>query len=414
MSQNSLVISDASGAAVLAAINAAFDSLASNNSGAGSPAKTYPHMWWADTANGVLKQRNATDTGWIARGPLAETQVIARSSNTALSPGDFCRGIVASGSWTQTFNPASVLGDGWFVKYRNHGTGVITLTPTAGETIDGSASIRLAPGESCDILCTGTTFYTIGRTASPTGGIDFFAMATPPAGWLKANGAAVSRTTYSALFDALVTSAGFSPQGVSISIATPAVFTKAAHGFSGGERLRLSTTGMLPTGLNTSSDYFVEMIDANTFYLQATPGGARIASSGTQSGSHSYLRSLWGLGDGVTTFNLPDLRGEFPRFWDDGRGVDSGRALGSAQAATRQPNLSVYATSATSGVLVSPSMSAYSGYPNDNFQKEADSIEMAATGNYLSTALSATGGTTTGKYYTARPRNVSLLACIKY
>lgn len=32
--------------------------------------------------------------------------------------------------------------------------------------------------------------------------------------------------------------------------------------------------------------------------------------------------------------NLPDLRGEFLRGWDDGRGVDSGRALMSAQAGT--------------------------------------------------------------------------------
>ncbi|MEN6548569.1 MAG: hypothetical protein ABFE07_21190, partial [Armatimonadia bacterium] len=31
------------------------------------------------------------------------------------------------------------------------------------------------------------------------------------------------------------------------------------------------------------------------------------------------------------TFRLPDLRGEFERAWDDGRGVDSGRALGSWQ-----------------------------------------------------------------------------------
>lgn len=41
--------------------------------------------------------------------------------------------------------------------------------------------------------------------------------------------------------------------------------------------------------------------------------------------------TLWGHGDQVSTFNLPDLRGEFVRGFDDGRGVDVGRVFGSAQ-----------------------------------------------------------------------------------
>ena len=40
----------------------------------------------------------------------------------------------------------------------------------------------------------------------------------------------------------------------------------------------------------------------------------------------------YGAGDGATTFNLPDRRGEFDRGLDMGRGVDVGRALGSKQA----------------------------------------------------------------------------------
>ncbi|KVS16185.1 phage tail protein [Burkholderia vietnamiensis] len=36
-------------------------------------------------------------------------------------------------------------------------------------------------------------------------------------------------------------------------------------------------------------------------------------------------------GDGATTFRIPEFRGEFLRFWDDGRGVDSGRGIGSWQ-----------------------------------------------------------------------------------
>jgi microcystin-dependent protein len=39
----------------------------------------------------------------------------------------------------------------------------------------------------------------------------------------------------------------------------------------------------------------------------------------------------YGAGDGSTTFALPDLRGEFIRGTDNGRGVDSARVNGSAQ-----------------------------------------------------------------------------------
>lgn len=42
---------------------------------------------------------------------------------------------------------------------------------------------------------------------------------------------------------------------------------------------------------------------------------------------------MYGAGDGSTTFNLPDVRGEFRRGWDHGRGIDPGRVLGSTQAA---------------------------------------------------------------------------------
>jgi len=44
------------------------------------------------------------------------------------------------------------------------------------------------------------------------------------------------------------------------------------------------------------------------------------------------IGTTFGAGNGSTTFNIPDLRGEFIRGWDHGRGVDSGRAFGSGQA----------------------------------------------------------------------------------
>lgn len=44
------------------------------------------------------------------------------------------------------------------------------------------------------------------------------------------------------------------------------------------------------------------------------------------------IGTAWGAGDGVSTFNLPEGRGEFMRGFDNGRGIDSGRVFGVSQA----------------------------------------------------------------------------------
>jgi hypothetical protein len=47
--------------------------------------------------------------------------------------------------------------------------------------------------------------------------------------------------------------------------------------------------------------------------------------------NNGTISAIWGNGDGINTFNLPDLRGTFIRGWDDGRGRDTGRVFGSYQ-----------------------------------------------------------------------------------
>lgn len=149
---------------------------------------------------------------------------------------------------------------------------------------------------------------------TPAGKVDFFAMVTAPSGYLKANGSAVSRTTYAALFAAIGT--------------------------------------------------------------------------------------VYGTGDGSSTFNLPDLRGEFVRGLDDGRGVDSGRTIGSLQPDALQGHIHTFGVaSIQSGGTV--------GGNNDLAQTGAGA---------WSTGSPSTDGTN-GTPRTAsetRPRNIALLACIKY
>lgn len=101
------------------------------------------------------------------------------------------------------------------------------------------------------------------------------------------------------------------------------------------------------------------------------------------------IGTTYGAGDGATTFNLPDLRGEFLRGLDDGRGVDAGRAIGSAQAdELKSHNHVVIASSGAGGGAQS-----FNGAP----------------GGYAPDYVTANrGGSET------RPRNVAMLACIKF
>lgn len=64
MSQHDYDIADASGAVVRADINSVLEAIASLNSGATAPSVTFAGMLWYDTANGVVKQRNAANTAW--------------------------------------------------------------------------------------------------------------------------------------------------------------------------------------------------------------------------------------------------------------------------------------------------------------------------------------------------------------
>ncbi len=86
--------------------------------------------------------------------------VTARSSDTVLGAGDCDATIAATGTWTQTFDAAANLGNGWNVYYHNDGTGTITLDPSSTEQIDGASTIALQPGEAVRISCNGSAFKT--------------------------------------------------------------------------------------------------------------------------------------------------------------------------------------------------------------------------------------------------------------
>ena len=158
--------------------------------------------------------------------------------------------------------------------------------------------------------------------AVPAGSVIWYAANTPPAGYLKANGALVSRSTYAALF--------------------------------------------------------------------------------------AVIGETFGAGDGSTTFALPDLRGEFIRGWDDGRGEDTGRVFGSAQSDAVGPievaQDTFSSTSSATGMGQPLGRSGLLSFTSGSFVygRAAPATPSDDVARGVQNAAET------------RPRNIALLACIKF
>ncbi|MBC8984099.1 tail fiber protein [Pseudomonas lurida] len=136
-----------------------------------------------------------------------------------------------------------------------------------------------------------------------------------------------------------------------------------------------------------------DLVGSVSYFIMNGPPNGFIKANGAAISRTAYANlfakvgTMYGAGDGSTTFNVPDLRGEFVRGFDDARGVDVNRVFGSNQAQDIQPH--------THTVYSSGNNTSY-GYQGTG----------SGPGVYVAT--SSAGVTET------RPRNVALLACIKY
>lgn len=173
-----------------------------------------------------------------------------------------------------------------------------------------------------------------------------------------------------------------------------------------GEIIDSTTKDGTPTGTvisyitgNTAPDGYL-ICDGSIYQISDYPNLAEAIRNGL--GSYNYYG-----GDGVSTFAVPDLRGEFLR----GTGTNShsnqgsGVAVGEHQDATKQP---------------------FIGY---NYVKDLWTPSSVNSGNVAPTNVDKTeNGSTTGLYwsangtftdngintFTSRPTNTSVLYCIKY
>ena len=115
------------------------------------------------------------------------------------------------------------------------------------------------------------------------------------------------------------------------------------------------------------------------------------------------IGTIYGTGNGSTTFNLPDLRGEFVRGWDNGRGIDSGRSIGSMQSAEidqHDHNITPYGDSSSSGISLRPGAGVYVAGSNRLIWNTLGDNAISNTGDGIGTET--------------RPRNIAMMYCIKY
>jgi len=365
-------VANASGASVRSDINAILEAIKTCNSGGSDPSNPEQFMFYADTAdNNNLKIRNAANTAFTTIGSVDEANlgllpraggtmtgnILGNDGTGAASPSysfdtDSDTGMYRAASNTIGFSTAGVervlisnngfeLKDALAIRFQDS-SGSPFVSLKSPSSLSGNVDLTLPSS-----IVSGGFMQTDGSgnlsfqvvAGVPSGAVFCIAVASVPSGYLECNGAAVSRTTYAALF----------------------------------------------------------------------------AVIGTQYGS----------GNGSSTFNIPDLRGEFIRGFDNGRGVDSGRSVASSQSHQHpQHNHAVSASSSSS--VSDPGHKHTMNFKLGNEISSggafgmkdsgtADRMNNATTGISVSTSTSISqsnrGGTSNSSE--TRPRNIAMMYVIK-
>lgn len=264
-------------------------------------------------------------TGWVPINNYGVTQITLSSASVVMTSLQAAKDrIILSGTLASNVNlilPAWI--KSWVVHNNCTGNFTVTCRTAAG------AGVSVIPGLVSRLFCDGVNISdeTYNPNNDMVGAVCHFAMNSAPEGWLAANGAVVSRTTYARLF--------------------------------------------------------------------------------------SRIGTLYGAGDGSTTFRIPDYRGEFLRGLDNGKGVDPGRVIGTNQrgtaiAAGTGPTPDGITTFTIGEGKVGRAELAMdeislSQYPNFRFSNPGGADTPIGTPVYQNMT-----------YGSSRPRNVSALICIKF
>ena len=367
-------IANASGASVRSDLNAVFAAIKTLNSGGSDPSNTSAFMPYVDTADSNnLKIRNAADNAFVTVGSVD-------SPNLGLLPR-------AGGTMT----------------------GQLLADDSAGA---GAPAISFDGDADTGIFRVGSN--TIGFA---TAGVERVEISD--AGLDMSNGLPIRfQDSSGAPFVALK-----SPSSVSSNV----TFTLPGADGSNGQMLQTNGSGALSfttvQGVPSGSVFCMAVATVPSGYLECN--GAAVSRS-TYSVLFAVIGTAYGTGNGSSTFNLPDLRGEFVRGFDNGRGVDSGRSIASSQSSQfGQHNHNVSASSSSS--VTDPGHKHTMNFNLGNLISSggafgmkdsgtADRMNTATTGISVSTSTSISqsnrGGTSNSSE--TRPRSIAMMYVIKF
>ena len=302
-------IANASGASVRSDLNAVFEAIKTCNSGSSDPANPESFMLYVDTADSnKLKIRNAANTAFVTIGSVNDAnlglltktggsmtgQLLVDNSSSPGSAGLSFDGDTDTGIFRADSNRIGFAAGGAHISsIDSNGITIRANGSIKGLRLNDANDSHFVELASPNVVTSSIT-YTLPATITnggflqtdgsgnlsfqivagvPSGSVFCMAVATVPTGYLECNGAAVSRTTYAALFAII--------------------------------------------GVN------------------------------------------YGSGNGSSTFNLPDLRGEFVRGFDHGRNIDAGRGIATFQSGANASHNHSATTSTTTSISQSPHHHGY-------------------------------------------------------
>ena len=367
-------IANASGASVRSDLNAVFDAIKTLNSGGSDPSNTAAFMPYVDTADSNnLKIRNAANNAFVTVGSVD-------SANLGLLPR-------AGGTMT----------------------GAILADDSAG----ASAPCIAFDGDS------DTGIFRVGANTMgfATAGVERVEISD--AGLDMSNGLPIRfQDSSGAPFVALK-----SPSSVSSNV----TFTLPGADGTNGQMLQTNGSGALSfttvQGVPSGSVFCMAVATVPSGYLECN--GAAVSRS-TYAVLFAVIGTAYGTGNGSSTFNLPDLRGEFVRGFDNGRGVDSGRSIASSQSSQfGQHNHNVSASSSSSVTDPGHQHSMSVGFFNSVNSGGALSFKDAGTSNRIntnttgisvstSTSISQSNRGGTSNSSETRPRSIAMMYVIKF